>query len=98
MGDQASLFVDDPRHIDSPGIELRREAEVERIEVESANSYRLELENVSDAIRALLLGRDDALGQARAIEALYRSAEVGAAARIDSWWWWCSAEASSLPA
>jgi hypothetical protein len=36
--------------------------------------------NVSDAIRgaaSLLLGRNDALGQARAIEALYRSAEAG---------------------
>jgi hypothetical protein len=47
--------------------------------VEPANSYRLELENVSGAIRGrvpLLLGREDALGQARAIEALYRSASA----------------------
>jgi predicted dehydrogenase len=46
-----------------------------------ADSYRLELENLSDAIRGRaepLLGRDAALGQARAIEALYRSAEDGA--------------------
>jgi len=47
------------------------------VEAERANSYRLELENVAAAIRGeapLLLGRDDAVGQARAIEALYRSA------------------------
>jgi xylose dehydrogenase (NAD/NADP) len=81
VGDEASLFVDDPWHIRAPGIDLRRELESERIPVEPANSYRLELENVSDAIRgeaALLLGRDDALGQARVIESLYRSADAGA--------------------
>jgi xylose dehydrogenase (NAD/NADP) len=91
VGEDASLFVDDPWHIHSPGIELRREPEpekieVERIEVEPANSYQLELENVSDAIRgaaSLLLGRDDALGQARAIEALYRSAEAGVAVELE---------------
>jgi xylose dehydrogenase (NAD/NADP) len=84
VGDEARLFVDDPWHIASPGIERRREPEphtieVEHIPVEGASSYRLELENVSDAIRGeapLLLGRDDALAQARAIEALYRSAET----------------------
>ena len=46
----------------------------------AANSYRLELENLADAIAARapqLLGREDALGQARAIEALYRSADEG---------------------
>lgn len=77
VGEQASLFVDDPWHARSPVIELRRDGEVERIEVERANSYRLELENVSDAIRGegqLLLGRDDATGQARVIEALYEAA------------------------
>ena len=42
------------------------------IELEAVDSYRLELENVSDAIRGeseLLLGRDDAVGQARTLEA-----------------------------
>ena len=85
VGDEASLFVDDPWHIHAPGIDLRREPEpdrieIDRIEIEPADSYRLELENVCDAIRgraALLLGRDDAIGQARTIEALYRSADTG---------------------
>ncbi len=57
-----------------------RDGSVERIEVEPADSYRLELENVSDAIRGeaeLLLGREDAMGQARALEALHESATSG---------------------
>jgi predicted dehydrogenase len=79
VGEEASLFVDDPFHARSPGIELRREDRTDRIVVDRANSYRLELDNVSGAIRGeepLLLGREDALGQARAIEALYRSAST----------------------
>jgi D-xylose 1-dehydrogenase (NADP+, D-xylono-1,5-lactone-forming) len=79
VGEEASLFVDDPWHVHEPGIELRREAEVERIAVDRADSYALELENVSDAIRGRadpLLGRADAVGQAAALEALYRSAET----------------------
>jgi D-xylose 1-dehydrogenase (NADP+, D-xylono-1,5-lactone-forming) len=79
VGEEASLFVGDPFHVRSPGIELRRADGSEWIAVEPANSYLLELENVSDAIRGnvpLLLGREDALGQARAIEALYRSASA----------------------
>ena len=61
-------------------IELRRGGEVERIELEPVDSYRLELENLGDAIRGEaepLLGREDAVAQARTIEALYRSAETG---------------------
>jgi predicted dehydrogenase len=80
VGSEGSLFVDDPWHCAVPGIELRRDDGVERIEVERVDSYRLELENVSDAIRGeaeLLLGRDDAMGQARALGALHRSATEG---------------------
>lgn len=82
VGEAGSLFVPDPFHVYEPGIELRTGEGVERIELEPANSYRLELDNVSGAIRGeepLLLGRDDAVGQARAIEALYRSAETAVA-------------------
>ncbi len=66
-------------------IELRRDGGVERIELEPVDSYRLELENLADAIAGeapLLLGREDALGQARTIEALFRSAESGTATRL----------------
>jgi len=81
IGSDGSLFLDDPWHCANPVIEIRRGDGVERVEVERADPYRLELENVSDAIRgdgALLLGRDDALGQARTLEALHRSATTNA--------------------
>ena len=80
VGDAGSVFLDDPWHCRTPVLRLRREGGDEEIAVEAADSYRLELENVSDAIRgdaAPLLGREDAVAQARAIEALYRSAEEG---------------------
>jgi xylose dehydrogenase (NAD/NADP) len=85
IGSAGSLFLDDPWHCLEPVIELRRDGRIERIEVEPADSYRLEIENLSDAIRGTadpLLGREDALGQARAIEALYRSAASGAAVSL----------------
>jgi predicted dehydrogenase len=81
IGSEGSLFLDDPWHCNMPVIEIRRDGEVERIELEPVDSYRLELENVSDAIRGegeLLLGRDDAVGQARVLEALHESATNGA--------------------
>ncbi len=77
IGSEGSLFLDDPWHCNRPVIELRRGGDVERIELEPVDSYRLELENLSDAIRGAgeqLLGREDALSQARALEALHRSA------------------------
>ncbi|MGH2936068.1 MAG: Gfo/Idh/MocA family protein [Gaiellaceae bacterium] len=77
IGTEGSLFLDDPWHCVHPAIELRREDGVERIEIPHEDSYRLELENLSDAIRGeapLLLGREDALGQARTLEALHASA------------------------
>jgi D-xylose 1-dehydrogenase (NADP+, D-xylono-1,5-lactone-forming) len=80
IGSEGSLFVDDPWHCQKPGIEVRRDDGVERIEIERADSYQLELENMSDAIRGEgrpLLGREDAVGQARALEALHRSATTG---------------------
>src|SRR6184192_3335040 len=77
IGSEGSLFLDDPWHCTVPVIELRRDGKSERIEVERADPYQLEVENVSDVIRGqgeLLLGRDDAVAQARALEALHESA------------------------
>ena len=82
IGTDGSLFLDDPWHCLEPVIELRRDGGVERIELEPVDSYRLEVENLSAAIRGdadPLLGREDAVGQARAIEALFRSAATGTA-------------------
>ena len=80
IGSEGSLVLDDPWHCNAPVIELRRDGKTERIELEPVDSYRLELENLSDVIRGegeLLLGRADAVGQARALEALHESATNG---------------------
>jgi xylose dehydrogenase (NAD/NADP) len=82
IGSDGILFADDPWHGRTTGLELRRAGASQRIEVEAADPYRAELEDLSRAIRdggAPLLGRADAVGQARAIEALYRSATEGRA-------------------
>ena len=86
VGEEASLFLADPWHARTPVIEVRREHHVqERIELEPVNSYRLEAENLAAAIRGEgtpLLGRDDAVGQARAIQGLYAAAEAGRSAEL----------------
>jgi predicted dehydrogenase len=85
VGTEGSLFLDDPWHCRRPVLELRRTDGVERIELRSEDSYRLELENLSRAIRgeaALLLGRDDGVAQTRALGALYESAETGRPVRL----------------
>jgi D-xylose 1-dehydrogenase (NADP+, D-xylono-1,5-lactone-forming) len=81
IGSEGSVFLDDPWHGNEPVIEVRRGDGVERVRLDRADSYRLELENLADAIAGdapLLLSREDALGQARTIDALFRSAESGA--------------------
>jgi xylose dehydrogenase (NAD/NADP) len=80
IGSAGSLFLDDPWHAREPVIELRREGAGERIELAPTDSYRLELESLSDAIRGTatpLLGREDAVHQAIALEALFRSRDTG---------------------
>ena len=81
IGEDGSVFLDDPWHGRDTVVELRRPgAPTERIEVPWASSYALEMENLEAAARGEappLLGRDDALAQARAIAALYRSADEG---------------------
>jgi predicted dehydrogenase len=83
VGDEGSLYVADPWHAREPRIELRRhDGSIEVITGTSVSSYALEVENFGAAIRGgarPLLGRDDALGQARAIAALYASADSGQA-------------------
>ena len=89
IGTGGTIFLDDPWHCDDPVIELRRTVvgkdgedaiEVETIEVEAADPYRLELEAMNAAIRGepdAALGREDAVGQVRAIDALFRAAATG---------------------
>jgi predicted dehydrogenase len=80
VGSAGTLRVATPWGIDEPGVVLDRDGHSELIDVEAADRYRLQSDNFSRAVRGLerpLLGRDDALGQARTIDALYRSAETG---------------------
>ena len=81
VGDGGSLFLDDPWHSGTPVIELRRpDGSVETVEIETADPYACELRDFAAAVageRPAVLGRDDALGQARAIAALYESATTG---------------------
>jgi predicted dehydrogenase len=78
IGSEGSLFLDDPWHSLEPVIEVRGlDGSLERVEVERRNPYECELEDLSLAIRGERrprLGREDALGQARVLEALTRSA------------------------
>jgi D-xylose 1-dehydrogenase (NADP+, D-xylono-1,5-lactone-forming) len=78
VGEAGSLYLADPWHCATPVIEVRRDEKTERIELEPADPYQLELENFCAAVEGrapLLLGREDAVGQARAIEALLEAAQ-----------------------
>ena len=80
VGDEGTIRLTDPWHCRRPGIDLIRPDATERIAIEPRNSYRLEAENMSSAIRGespLLLDRADAIGQAKTIEALYQAADTG---------------------
>ena len=81
VGDAGSLFLADPWHSRAAGIELRRPGAAETIEVPAADPYACELEDFAAAVRGERphpFGRADAVGQARAIAALYRAAETRA--------------------
>jgi xylose dehydrogenase (NAD/NADP) len=80
-GDAGTLVLSDPWHSRTPRIELRRRDGAETIAVQDANPYSCELEDLAAAVRGERphpFGRADAVGQARAIAALYRAAESGA--------------------
>jgi predicted dehydrogenase len=87
IGEEGSILVQAPWRADFPrDVLLERGDEVETITPDPADSYRLELENLADAVQGRaepLLGRADAIGQARTIEALYRSAAEGAAVALE---------------
>jgi predicted dehydrogenase len=83
VGSAGTLRIPRPFLISDAVIEHSHDGTVDHVEIPDADSYRAELENMSAAIRGTaepLLGRADALGQARAIEALYASADSGGGA------------------
>jgi xylose dehydrogenase (NAD/NADP) len=80
-GADGTLVLHDPFHSLEPVIEVHAaDGSVERVEAEHDNPYACELRDFAAAVageRAPLLGRDDAVGQARTIAALYKSAQSG---------------------
>jgi predicted dehydrogenase len=81
VGSDGALVVRQPVSCRDPHVEVNGR----RIDVEDSDRYALQVENFSAAVRGEaepLLGRADALGQVRAIEALYRSAASGAAVSL----------------
>jgi D-xylose 1-dehydrogenase (NADP+, D-xylono-1,5-lactone-forming) len=87
IGEEGSLLVEAPWRADWGGdVIVRRGDETDRVEIPRADPYRLELENLADAIAGAapaLLGREDAYEQARTIDALYRSAAEGRGMVLD---------------
>jgi predicted dehydrogenase len=85
-GTEGVLRLEDPWHSRSPGIELHRpDGSVEQIAVEPLDPYACELEDLAAAVageRPPRYGREDAVGQARAIAALYASAEAKQATEV----------------
>jgi predicted dehydrogenase len=81
VGSRGILSVSDPWHGLEPGLTLVRSGKPARsLPVPSANPYQLELEEFGKAVRQethhLLCG-EDALRQARAVDALLRAAVSG---------------------
>jgi predicted dehydrogenase len=81
VGTLGSVSVSDPWHGLDPGLTLVKSGEpARRLSMPAANPYQLELEEFGKAVRQEahhLTGRDDALHQARAVDALIRSAASG---------------------
>ena len=86
VGSEGSLVLADPWHSREPVIEVRAaDGSVEEVRAESDNPYACELRDLAAAVsgeREPLLGRADAVGQARTIEALYESASSGRSVRL----------------
>jgi predicted dehydrogenase len=81
VGSEGTIHVPDPWHARAGIVVVNGE---ER-RIEPVSSYALQLANLSAAIRGEavpLLGRADAVGQARTIEALYRAVETGEVATV----------------
>ena len=80
VGAEGVVRLPEPWAGSPPVLEVRRGRRTVREELPHADPYRLELEDVARAAageRPPLLGRDDALGQARVLAALRRAAAEG---------------------
>ncbi len=81
VGSEGVLRVRDPWHGVATGIDLEhRDGQRRRIDTPPANAYACELDDLAGAVAGEhppRLGRDDALGQARTIDAVLRAAAEG---------------------
>lgn len=87
VGAEGSIYVAEPWGSGDPVVEVRRRGEVERIAAEAADAYERELENMRDAVEGTvpaLPGREDAVGQARTLEALLESARLEQAVSLSA--------------
>jgi predicted dehydrogenase len=89
IGENGLIRLRDPWHAHTPVLELYTDgaAAVQTTELAVADSYALQLQNFAAAAAGEaepLLGRTDAVGQARTIEALYHSAASGQAVAVAS--------------
>ena len=86
LGEEGTLLVETPFRPDWGGsVYLLGDGPARRVDVPEARLFVGELENLAAAVAGTappLLGRDDARGQARAIDALYRSAAEGRAIAV----------------
>jgi D-xylose 1-dehydrogenase (NADP+, D-xylono-1,5-lactone-forming) len=81
IGSEGTIRVRDPWHGRATGIELEwRDGRRELVEIPPADPYACELDDLAGAVAGEhppLLGRDDAVGQARALDAVFRAAAEG---------------------
>jgi xylose dehydrogenase (NAD/NADP) len=86
LGEEGSILVEAPWRTDWGGdLVVRRGGDVRRTAVERVDAYALELEKLAAGAEGrfdLASLRADAVGQARTLDALYRSAAGGAAVRV----------------
>ena len=86
VGTEGRVEVSDPWHGTERALTVTmRGADPVRTEIEPGNPYQLELEEFGKAVRGepnQLIGRADAEGQARAVEALYLAAASGTTVTI----------------
>jgi D-xylose 1-dehydrogenase (NADP+, D-xylono-1,5-lactone-forming) len=79
VGSEGTIVSRDPWHGSNPGVQiLRAGSEPEDVPVEPADPYGRELDDFARAVRERIpprLGREDAVGQAQVIEALYAAAD-----------------------
>lgn len=77
IGTDGVVALTDPWHAGLPAIEIRYSDGTQREDLQGTDGYRLELENLAAAVRGeapALLGREDAVGQARALRMLIEAA------------------------